>query len=136
MGVGTLLLERGVISRAQLEQAVAEQRGSGERLDRALVRLGFVTREQVLALIGEQFHMPVVDLPSLAVSAEVLQALPAKLVYKQNCVPISRENGTLVVATSDPFELSVLDELKLLTGCSIELVLADEEELHQFIRAN
>ena len=66
MGVGTLLLERGIISRAQLEQAVAEQRGSGERLDRALVRLGFVTREQVLAVIGEQFHMPVVDLPSLA----------------------------------------------------------------------
>jgi type II secretory ATPase GspE/PulE/Tfp pilus assembly ATPase PilB-like protein len=136
MGVGTLLLERGVISRAQLEQAVAEQGGSGERLDRVLVRLGLVTREQVLALIGEQFHMPVVDLPSLVVSPEVLQALPAKLVYKQNCVPISRENGTLTVATSDPFELSVLDELRLLTGCSIELALADEEELHQFIRAH
>jgi general secretion pathway protein E/type IV pilus assembly protein PilB len=57
-------------------------------------------------------------------------------------VPISRDDtaggggGTLTVATSDPFELSVLDELRLLTGCSINLVLADEDDLHKFIRAH
>src|SRR5690348_12362525 len=98
MGVGTVLLERGVISTAQLERALAEQRTSGERLDRVLVRLGFVTREQVLASIGEQFHMPVVDLDGRAVEPKVLECLPAKLVYKQNCVPIAKENGTLTVA--------------------------------------
>ncbi|MEX2217329.1 MAG: GspE/PulE family protein [Phycisphaerales bacterium] len=136
MGVGTLLLERGLISRAQLEIAIAEQRTTGERLDRVLVRLGFVTRETVLSVIGEQFQMPVVDMATMVVEAKVLEALPARLVYKQNCVPISRDNGALTVATSDPFELSVLDELRLLTGCNIELVLADEDDLHKFIRAN
>lgn len=136
MGIGTVLLERGLISKAQLEHAIAEQRESGERLDHVLVRLGIVTREQVLQAIGDQFHMPVVDLACIEVEPKVLGTLPAKLVYKQNCVPISRSNGSLTVATSDPFELSVLDELRLLTGCSIELVLADEEELHKFIRAN
>jgi type II secretory ATPase GspE/PulE/Tfp pilus assembly ATPase PilB-like protein len=66
----------------------------------------------------------------------VLESLPAQLVYKQNCVPIERHNGTLTVATSDPFELTALDELRLLTGCAIELVLADESELHKFIRSH
>ncbi len=134
MGVGTILLERGLVSREQLEQAVAEQRATGERLDHVLVRLGLVSRDQVLGAIGDQLHMPVVDLSTLAVEPKVLETLPAKLVYKQNCVPISRTDNTLTVATSDPFELTVLDELRLLTGCSIELVLADEQELHDFIR--
>lgn len=136
MGVGMLLVERGMITRAQLDAAVAEQRSTGERLDHALVRLGFVTRAQVTSAIGDQFQMPVVDLVGLSVDPKVLACLPAKLVYRQNCAPIARHDGTLTVATSDPFELSVLDELRLLTGCSIELVLADEDELHKFIRAH
>lgn len=130
------MLERGLVTKGQMEAAIAEQRVSGERLDRVLVRMGVVSREQVLSAIGDQFHMPVIDLGSVVVEPKVLEALPAKLVYKQNCVPISRSETTLTVATSDPFELSVLDELRLLTGCSIELVLADEEDLHKFIRAH
>jgi general secretion pathway protein E len=136
MGIGSVLLQRGLISRAQLEEALGEQRRTGERLDRLLVRMGFVTREQVLEAIGEQFHMPVVDLTTMIVEPKVLEQLPARLVHKQSCVPIAQENGTLTVATSDPFEISVLDELRLLAGCSIELVLADEEDLNKFIRLN
>jgi len=136
MGIATLLLDRGLINRTQLDAAAAQQRATGERLDRVLVRLGLVNAEQVLELLGRQFHMEVVDLQSIEPRPEVLGVLPAKLVYKQNCVPISKENGTLTVATSDPFELAGLDELRLLTGCSIHVVLADEEELRKFIRAN
>jgi type II secretory ATPase GspE/PulE/Tfp pilus assembly ATPase PilB-like protein len=136
MGIGSILVDRGLINKAQLERALAEQRSTGERLDRTLVRLGIISREQVLTAIGDQFHMPVVDLESIIVEPKVLEALPAKLVYKQNCVPIARADTTLTVATSDPFELAVLDELKLLTGCSIELVLADEDDLHKFIRTH
>ncbi len=133
MGIAAILLQQGLINRSQVDRAVAEQRASGERFDRVVVRMGFVSRDQVLTVIGEQFHMPIVDLTSLAVEPAVLAMLPAKLVHKQACVPVSRRNGVLTVATSDPFELSVLDELKLLTGCTIDVVLADEDELRAFI---
>ena len=136
MGIGLILEEHGLITQDQLDEAIAEHHRTGERLDRVFVRLGFVSREDVLRALGDQFHMPVVDLATTAVERDVLEILPAQLVYKQRCVPIDRENGALVVATSDPFELTALDELKLLTGLSIELVLADEEELHKFIRAH
>ncbi|HYE02206.1 MAG TPA: GspE/PulE family protein [Phycisphaerales bacterium] len=136
MGIATLLVERGVISQRQLDEAIAHQRAGGERLDRVLVRLGMVTPEEVLRVIGHQFHMPVVDLGSLDIDRAVLGALPAKLVYRQNCVPIARTADTLTVATSDPFELTGLDELRLLTGCAIEVVLAEESELRAFIRAH
>ena len=134
MGIGTLLLERGLINRDQLEEAIAQQRASGERLDRILVKMGLIDADNVLSVVGNQFHMPVIDLSTVEVTPEVLQSLPAKLVYRQNCVPIARENSVLTVATSDPFELSGLDELRILTGCAIEVVLADDEELRKFIR--
>ena len=112
MGIGVILEERGLITRDQLDAAIAEQRRSGERLDRVLVRLGFVSAADVLHALGDQFHMPVVDLSQTPVEPEVLESLPAQLVYKQHCVPIERNNGTLTVATSDPFELTALDELR------------------------
>ena len=62
--------------------------------------------------------------------------LPSRLVFKQLCVPIRRDAETLQVATCDPFELTAFDELRLLTGMAIELVLADERDLDKFIRAH
>lgn len=136
MGIGLTLLDRGLLSAEQLDEALAEQRTSGERLDRVLIKRGFVSREQVLAAMGEQFHMPVIDLASVEVEPKVLEALPSKLVYRQGCVPISRESDRLTVATSDPFALESLDELRLVTGCAIDLVLADEDDLKKFIRTH
>ncbi len=134
MGIGLLLLDKGLITKKDLDRALEEQQATGERLDKVLVRLGIVTREQVLEAMGDQFHMPVVDLMEVKVDEQTLRTLPAKLVYKQKCVPIRADGDTLTVATSDPFELSVLDELRLLAGRTIDLVLADEDQLQRFIR--
>jgi type II secretory ATPase GspE/PulE/Tfp pilus assembly ATPase PilB-like protein len=136
MALAALLQDRGLITKPDLDRALSEQHATGERIDRVLVRLGLVSREEVLRAIGDQFHMPVVDLAGLAVEPSTLAAIPSRLVYKQKCVPIQKAGGVLTVATSDPYDISVLDELRLVTGSSIELVLADEDELHKFIRAN
>jgi type II secretory ATPase GspE/PulE/Tfp pilus assembly ATPase PilB-like protein len=136
MGIGTLLLDRGLISDAQLAAAIGEQQQTGERLDHALVRLGFVRSQDVLEAIGQQFGMPIVDLSAIEVDDATLRMLPPKLIFKQRCVPIRRTPTSLQIATCDPFELSAFDELKLLTGVPIELVLAEEREIDKFIRAN
>ena len=136
MGVGTILIERGLIDPEQLDRAIKEQNRTGERLDRVLVRLGLVSSTAVLEVIGQQFALPIIDLESIDVSPEVLQMLPPKLVFKQRCVPIGRTDGTLRVATCDPFELTAFDELRLLTGMTIELVLADERDIRKFIRTH
>ncbi|MCH7572616.1 MAG: Flp pilus assembly complex ATPase component TadA [Planctomycetes bacterium] len=136
MGIGTILIERELITNEQLAEAIEEQNTTGERLDHVLVRLGYVSNSQVLETIGQQFAMPIVDLSTIQVKADVLKTLPARLVFKQRCVPIEMSNGTLRVATCDPFELTAFDELRLLTGLTIDLVLADEQDLRKFIRAH
>jgi len=136
VGLGSILVERGLISADQLREAIDEQNQTGERLDQVLVRLGHITSGDVLQAIGQQFAMPIVDLSAVDPAPEVLRMLPPKLVFKQRCVPIGQTNGTLRVATCDPFELSAFDELRLLTGMAIELVLADERDLRKFIRTH
>ncbi len=136
MGIGLLLQERGLVSRDQLDEAIETQTRTGERLDHVLVRLGYVRSEDVLQAIGQQFSMPIVDLSSAEVPQEILELLPSRLVFKQQCVPIERQGKTLRVATCDPFELTAFDELRLLTNMDIELVLADEADLRKFIRTH
>ncbi len=136
MPIGSILVARGVLTPEQVDIALAEQATSGERFDKILIRLGLATGHDVLSAVAEQFHMPVVDPGTLAVDPAVLSAIPPKLVFKHRCVPISKDDGVLTVATPDPYDASVVDELRLTANCPIELVLADEEELSKFIRAN
>ena len=67
MGIGSILLERGLITDEQLSEAIAEQNRTGERLDHVLVRLGCVSSGDVLKAIGQQFAMPIVDLNTIQV---------------------------------------------------------------------
>jgi len=134
MGIASLLLERGLVTQLQLDEAAAEQRSTGDRLDRVLVRQRVVTARDVLRVMGDQFNIPVVDLGSFDIDPAIVGILPPKLVFRDNCLPLSREGDTLTVATSDPFELGVLDELRRLTGFAIRVVLADEDDLRKTIR--
>ncbi|MHC4245728.1 MAG: GspE/PulE family protein [Planctomycetota bacterium] len=136
MGIGTILVERGLITESQLDEAILEQKRTGERLDHVLVRLGCVDADMVLEAIGRQFDMEIVDLSEIEVDDATLRTLPSRLVFKQLCVPIRRTATTLHIATCDPFELSAFDELRLLTGLGVELVLADERDLRKFIRSH
>jgi general secretion pathway protein E/type IV pilus assembly protein PilB len=134
--LGSILRERGLISDEQLEQAVEEHRRTGERLDQALVRLGLVRSHQMLEALAAAFELPIVDLAQVTPDEAALAAVPRRIVFRQRCAPVSLERGALRVATSNPFDLGSLDELRLVTGCAIETLLADERDITKFIRSH
>lgn len=120
----------------QLQKAVEMQRREGLRLDRAVIQLGFLTEKQMLELLGEQLHLPVVSLEEVTIDNQTLKSLPPRFVYRKRLVPISRENGTLRVAMSDAFDNYVLDEIRLVTGLQIEQVLAPGDEIEKLIKTH
>jgi len=136
MGIVETLLEQGLIQPEQLAEAVDLRKKEGVRLDRALVRLGYVTEESFLQIMSEELSIPLVDLSEAEIDIETLRSLPAKLVYRKNLVPVSRTDGTLTVATSDPFDLYAFDELRLLTGLVIQPALAPEEDIRKIIKTH
>jgi general secretion pathway protein E len=136
MGIVEILFEKGLITPEHLTEAMELRKKEGLRLDRALVKLGYLTEDQLLAITSEQLSIPMIDLSEVTIDVELLRSLPAKLVYRKKLVPVSRENGILTVATSDPFDLYAFDELRLLTGLSVQPVLAPEEEINKIIKAH
>jgi len=136
MTIVEVLLEKRLITAEQLREAMDLRKTEGLRLDRALVKLGHIAEEALLKITSEQLSMPMIDLSDVTIDVDTLRSLPAKLIYRKNLVPISRQNGTLTVATSDPFDLYAFDELRLLTGLAIQPVLATEEDIAKVIKAH
>ena len=136
MSITQILLEKGMLSPEQLIDAVNLQRAEGLRLDRALVQLGFLSERQMLQLMAEQLQLPLMELADITIDADILRALPAKVVYRKRLVPISRSNGRLNVATSDAFDLYAFDDLRLTTGLDIQPVLAPREDIEKIIKSH
>jgi general secretion pathway protein E/type IV pilus assembly protein PilB len=135
MSFSDVLVEKGIITPEQLAEALKLRSKQGVRIDKGLVQLGYVREEQILRTMGEELSIPFVeDLSARGVDVETFRSLPAKLVYKKHLVPLERNNGSLTVVTSDPFDLYAFDELRLLTGLEIKPALAVDEEIDKIIK--
>jgi len=134
MVISDILVEKGLLGREQLGEALALQKSEGLRLDRAIVQMGFMSERKLLEVMAEELHLPLADLTDISIDQATLRSLPLKLVYRKRLVPISRQNGTVTVATSDPFDLYVFDEVKLLTGLNVQPVLAPREDIEKVIK--
>lgn len=133
MEAGEILLRKGLLDQHQLEQA---QRAKGEekRLDQAAVELGFVSEEDALRALGEELGLEYIDLTDVDIDGKVVQKFPVKFIYRESLFPIREENGSIVVATSDPFNLYPLDELATTTGKAVLPVLASRSEIDKLIK--
>jgi type II secretion system protein E len=136
MSIAEILLDKGLLTAQQNEEAQALQKAEGLRLDRALIQLGLLSETQLLEVMSEHLHLPMVDLDEVQFEPELLRALPARVVYRKRLVPVKRFNGTLQVATSDAFDLYSFDEIKLMTGLNIQPVLAAKDQIEKVIKTH
>lgn len=133
--IGDLMVERGLITVPQLQQALEESRRTGDILGRVLVKMGFVERGQVLTALAEQMGLPCyISLKSFAITPELIKMVPAKLVWHYKFMPLRLEGKTLTIAVSDPLAVWVAEDLKLNLGFDVERVLAPEEEIISCVR--
>jgi len=135
MEAGEILLKKGLLDSRQLDLARQSQT-EGSRLDQVAVELGFITEEAALRALGEEVGLDYVDLAETEVDLSLLQKFPPKFIYREALFPIRQHNGTLVVATNDPFNLYPLDELSLATGKTITPVLASRDEIAKLIKTH
>ena len=135
MELGELLLKRGLLDERQLD-LVQQAKSDGRRLDQVAVEMGLVSEEAALSAIGEEIGLEFVDLASADVDLSLLKDFSTRLIHRQAIFPIQRHNGSLRVATSDPFDLYPLDELSAATGLSIEPVLASRIEIAKLIKTH
>ena len=131
--IGDLLVREGLITREQLEKALAEQKASGTRVGYNLVKLGFIQEIELTKTLAKQYKMPAVDLSKFTVDPKLAKMIPTDLATKNLVLPLKRDGRQLTVAMADPTNLGVLEDLKFITRYDIFPVIAGEFTLRTII---
>src|SRR5438093_1241660 len=131
--LGDLLVAEGLITEAQLRQALAEQKGKTEKLGSILARLGFITEEQLIGFLSRQYGIPSITLSNIDVDAETLRLVPAPIARKYEVLPVKRIGGTLTLAMADPTNVFALDDVAFMTSLQILPVVAPQAAIRKAI---
>jgi len=135
--LGELLIKEGVITTAQLEQAINLQRKESGRLGEILIKLGMIKEDQMVVVLGKQLNIPYFSLgtgmlnPVKEMGLE--QLIPYEFAAKNSVIPISRTLRSLTVALSDPLDIMLMDNIKQVTGCQINPVIATKTDITKAI---
>lgn len=127
--LGEVLLRSGLITTEQLNQALARQKISGERFGQLVVKLKFITEEDLRRAISERLDIPYLDLDRISID-KALNKIVSKNYAKRHClVPVSVHEGTITVCLDDPSDQSVIDELARTTRKIVTVVSAQREAI-------
>jgi type IV pilus assembly protein PilB len=113
--IGDLLVDAGVLSSDAVGD-VLDQRLPGERFGDVLLRIGMATEDEIADAIAEQLKLPRVNVTYLVPSPDVVNLVPSWLTDRHGILPLRVEDGVLVVATDDPSDVSVLDDIRMASG--------------------
>ena len=122
-----ILVNEGVITKEKLGVAELEAQREKEPMRKTLIKLGFVTEEQIIRLIEEKMNIPHVDIKNYTLDRKVLELIPEKIARRYEIIPLFKIENVLTVAMSDPFNIVSLDDMSAITGYKVEPVVASQE---------
>jgi len=126
-------VESSKVTLAQLDQALATQRGSGQRLGEVLLDLGLITAIDLIEALAEQFGLEFVDLDDVDVDRTLVQMVPEPLARRHRAVPIRWRDGHVVVAMANPSDVIALDDVRSLLRAPVIPVMADPGQVSDVI---
>jgi type IV pilus assembly protein PilB len=124
--IGELLLKEKRITAEQLQQALNHQKSNGGKLGYNLVQMGFVKDEEITALLSKQYGVPAINLASFKIDMTIIKLVPTETARKYQIIPLSRSGSTLTIAMTDPTNVFAMDDIKFMTGYTVEPVVASE----------
>lgn len=131
--LGRLLVNKKIITDQQLQKALAEQKGSGERLGSVLINLGFIKEDTLLSFLSSHYGIPSISLSEFNINPDLIKLIPADLAHKYLVLPLALKGNTLVIAMADPSNIFAIDDIKFLTGYRIEALAAVESAIKDAI---
>lgn len=131
--LGEMLVKDKVISPEELDNAIKQQEASRRSLGHILIELGLTSEWEMAAALGKQLNVPFITLSHYEIDEQVLNTIPREIVRKYKIVPVDKTGDTLTIALSDPSNIYLLDELKLLTRTEIIPVISFESDIMEAI---
>ena len=129
--LGETLLREQLINPQQLKEALDYQRTNGGRLGSTLVKLGFLSDEEITAVLSRQYGVPSVNLSLFEIDDSAVKLIPQEVAQKYMVLPLSRVGATLTLAMVDPTNVFAIDDIKFMTGFGVEPVVVSEASMQE-----
>ena len=128
-----ILIRRGKLTNAQLQEAAELSRSRGLKLEDAIIQTGHCNDDDITSARAEENRMEFVLLDGLEIPSSIIEMIPESVARENVVIPLSRENGVLRVAVSDPADLNLVDKLRFMLNQEVERVLGPRESIIQAI---
>lgn len=127
------LIEKNLLTKAQLDDAREKQLGAKRPVHELLVDMGFVSEEDMLATASRVFNMPVVDLEKETIDASAHELITFEIAKRYGVLPIRIVNQRLVLASSNPRDFSTQEDVRGIVAMDIDFILSSKEQIGKFI---
>jgi type IV pilus assembly protein PilB len=124
--LGELLTKAGLITSDQLKEALRVQKESGGKLGETLIKLTFVSEEDITECLSQQFGVPSINLAHFEIDGSVIKLIPGDVARKYNILPVNKTGATITIDMADPTNVFAMDDIKFMTGYNVEPVVASE----------
>ena len=133
--LGQIFVDLGYINDDQLEMLVEEQSQSqgGKLIGRIAMEMGLVTDDELVASLGEQFNLQTIDLDGVTPPADAREAISDAMAQLYRVIPLQLNDNMLTIATCDPQNIAMQDELRRFLGFDIRLLVASESLILKMI---
>ena len=131
--LGQILLERGVISAKQLEDALTRQKASDGLLGQILIELGYVTEEAMALALTAQYGFPYLPLENYEIDDGLAQVVPESMARRFCLVPIDRIGNALTLAMADPTNVQAIEEIECMTKCVVQAFVSTPSDIYRTI---
>ena len=128
-----LLLVRGIINQAQMEQGLNIQREKGGLIGEILVELGFVKEDDVAQALTAQYGFPYLPLGNYDVDRDITGIIPGRVARQYLLVPIDKIGNNLTLAMSNPLNVQAIEDVELLSGCSVQTFVSTSSDIKRAI---
>jgi len=132
--LGELLIERKVITPEQLAAALKIQQAKGGLLGQILVTLEYASEEAVVQVLTAQYGFPYLPLKSYAIDPDLLRIIPENVARQYCLVPVDHIGDTLTIAMADPLNSKVVEDIGMLSRCSVQVFVSTGSEVMEAIQ--
>jgi len=132
--LGQILIELGMITPEQLEQALEEHRRTPKSIGRVLIDMGMIKEGDLVRALAEQVGLEFVDLAEHPIDPTATTLLPEALARRYRAIPIGERDGKLLVAMSDPANVYALDDIRTITNRDVQPLVATAGDVERAIQ--
>ena len=131
--LGELLMDAGLITLAQLDQALELQKDKGGLIGEILVQLKFTTEEDIAKTLTAQYGFAYLPLSNYEIDAELAKMIPERVANQYCLIPIDRMSNNLTIAMSNPLNSQAVEDIETISGCSVQIFVSTTTDIRQAI---